>query len=184
MVGYDIGRNERQERLLKLKEDRRKQVGVEIPSPSDQPHLLIIRLNLSRQVPSGNVQPDVDIVRNGLRRLCGLFERIQEGEKTIDELDNNGKLSRKHLFNDYQFTATIGFGLGFFDRLNISKERRPKLLREMPDHAGLGDPTPYSLVQTDVIIQIASSEDYVNRWVIENTLQADQLVNDEDAKRN
>lgn len=116
---------------------------------------------------------DMDLVRNGLIRLCGLFERIRKGEKTIDELDD-GLLHRKHLVTDYKFSATVGFGLGFFDLLNIRMEKRPKRLREMPDHIGLGDPTPYSLSQTDLIIQIASNADHVNRWVFENTIQAQQ----------
>jgi deferrochelatase/peroxidase EfeB len=178
LVAYAIGRNERQKRLMILKEERRKQMGVESPTSRHQPHILIIRLNLSRQLRSGGL----NIVRSGLRRLCGLLERINNGEKTVDELGDDGKLLRKHLSADYQFTATLGFGLGFFDRLNISMEKRPKHLREMPDHIELGDPTPFTLTQTDLIIQIASSSDYINRWVLENTLQADQQVNGETGK--
>ena len=173
-----MDRNERQKRLLKLTAEGRKQPGVEFPAPSDQPHVLIIRVNLSRQVKLGRAEPDIDIVRRGLRRLSGLFERINKGEKTIDELGDDGRLLRKSLFKDYNFTATIGFGLGFYDRLNVSTDKRPKKLRIMPDHTELGDPTPYSLAQTDVIIQIASSQDYINRWVLENTLQADQQQNE------
>jgi Dyp-type peroxidase family len=177
LVANVIGRNETQN-LLKLIGGGHKQAGVEFPAPSDQAHLLIIRVNLSRQVRSGRVEPDADIVRRGLRRLCGLFERIKEGKKMIDELGDDGKLSPKHLVADYKFTATIGFGLGFFDRLNVSPDKRPKHLREMPDHAGLGDPTPYSLAQTDLIIQIASTKTQINKWVLENTLHADQQVNE------
>ena len=169
-----LDRSERQRRLLKLTEEGRKQPGVEFPVPGDQPHVLVIRANLSRQVRFGSAEADAQIVRHGLRRLCGLFERINKGEKTIDELGVDGKLVRKHLFKDYMFTATIGFGLGFFDRLNISTHMRPKNLRILPDHAELGDPTPYSLAQTDLIIQIASSEEFINRYVLENALQAAQ----------
>lgn len=150
----------------------RKQAGVEFPAPSDQPHVLIVRINLSRHVENGRKDPDPDLVRNGLNRLCGLFERINKGEKTIDELGDDGMLRRKHLVNDYKFSATIGFGLGFFDRLAIKTVKRPKRLREMPDHSALRDPTPYSLSQTDLIIQIASKADHLNRWVLENTVQA------------
>jgi Dyp-type peroxidase family len=169
-----LDRSERQKRLQKLTEEGRKQPGIEFPTPSDQPHVLVIRANLSRQVGSGRDEADIHIVRHGLRRLCGLFERINKGEKTIDELGNNGKLVRKNLFKDYMFRATIGFGLSFFDRLNISTDKRPKNLRIMPDHTELGDPTPYNIVQTDLIIQIASSEEFINRYVLENALQAAQ----------
>ena len=178
LTAYVIGQNERHKRLLRLKEEGRRQPGVEFPLPSDQRHLLIIRANLSRHITFGRDEPDVNTVRRGLRRLCGLFERINEGEKTIDELGDDGRFVRKHLFNDYKFTATVGFGLGFFDRLNVITDKRPKRLREMPDHTGLGDPTPFSLAQTDIIIQIASSQAHINRWVLENTLQADQQQNE------
>jgi Dyp-type peroxidase family len=170
--------NERQKRVLKVIEEGRKQPGVEFPDPGDQPHILVIRANLSRQARFENADPDTHIVRQGLRRLCGLFERINKGEKTIDELGQDGKLVRKHLFKDYMFRSTIGFGLGFFDRLNVSTVKRPKNLRIMPDHTALGDPTPYSLAQTDLIIQIASTEEFINRYVLENGLQAAQEQNE------
>ena len=85
-----------------------------------------------------------------------------------------GRFSRKDFFKDYKFSATVGFGLGFFERLNVSIDKRPKHLLEMPDHSGLGDPSPYTLAQTDLIIQIASIADHINRWVLENTVQAPQ----------
>ena len=44
----------------------------------------------------------------------------------------------------------------------------------MPDHEQIGDITPYSLAQTDLIIQLCSTKDFVNRWVLENTLQPDE----------
>jgi Dyp-type peroxidase family len=179
-------RQKRHLRLNKIKEDGRKQAGVEFPLPSDQPHLLIIRINLSRLVEFGHDKPAADIVRKGLTRLCGLFERIYNGEKTIDELGDDGKLQRKDFLKDYKFSATVGFGLGFFERLNVSIDKRPKHLREMPDHSGLGDPSPYNFAQTDLIIQIASIADHINRWVLENTVQAPQQQDDGagmDAKR-
>lgn len=176
-------RTKRLLRLNKIRVEQRKQAGVEFPIPGEQPHLLVIRLNLSRQVKAGHDTPDVDIVRNGLRRLCGLFERIDRGEKTIDELGNDGKLLRKDLSKDYKFSATVGFGLGFFDRLNINSGKRPKHLREMPDHIGLGDQSPYSLAQTDLLIQIGSTADHINRWVLENTLQAPDEGAPKDAKK-
>lgn len=168
-----IGREKRSLRIKKLVEDGRKQRGIEFPSPSHQPQLLIIRINLaiSHLGTFGHDEPEVDVAQSGLRRLCSLFERIYKGEKTMDKLED-GKLVRKNLVKDYNFSVTIGFGLGFFDRLNISKERRPKRLREMPDHNGLLDPSPYNLGQTDLIVQICSAKDHINRWVLENTLQA------------
>ena len=48
-------------RLLKLAEEGRKQPGVEFPAPSDQPHVLVIRANLSHQVRFGSAEPDVHI---------------------------------------------------------------------------------------------------------------------------
>jgi Dyp-type peroxidase family len=159
-------------------EMERKQWGVECPPASEQPHLLIIRLNLSPQVKSVDDKPNLDVVRDGLMRLCGLFERIYKGDKLIDEL-KNGQLQPKHLVKDYKFSATLGFGIGFFDILNISKENRPRHILGMPDNNGLGDPTPYSLPQTDLIIQIASQVDHINGWVLENTVQS--LNQDDDA---
>ena len=165
--------------LEKKLEIGRKQWGVECPSASEQPHLLLIRLNLSPQGKSVDDKPDLDVVRNGLMRLCCLFERIYKGDKLIDELGKDGQLRPKHLVNDYKFSATLGFGIGFFDMLKISKENRPRHIRGMPDHNGLGDPTPYSLAQTDLIIQIASKVDHINGWVLENTVQS--LNQDDDA---
>jgi Dyp-type peroxidase family len=173
-----MDRNERRKRLVKLTEERRKQPGVEFPDPGEQPHILVIRADLNRQVGLGSAEPDSDIVRRGLRRLCGLFERINKGEKTIDELGDDGKLVRRNLFKYYMFRATIGFGSGFFDRLNVAMDKRPKKLRVMPGHTELGDPTPYNLVQTDLIIQIGSSNDFINRYVLENALQAAQQQNE------
>lgn len=171
-------RNERRfTGLDKRVETGRKQWGVECPSASEQPHLLIIRLDLSPQGKSVDDRPNLELVRNGLMRLCDLFERIYKGDKMIDELGKDGQLRPKHLVNEYKFSATIGFGIGFFDMLNISKENRPRHIRGMPDNNGLGDPTPYSLPQTDLIIQIASRVDHINGWVLENTVQS---LNQED----
>ncbi len=182
MTAYFTSHVENKKRIVRIQkelETGRKQRGVEFPSASEQPNLLIIRLNLSPQVKSANNKPDSDLVRNGLMRLCGLFERIYKGDKLIDELGKDGQLRRKDLVKEYKFSATIGFGIGFFEMLNISKENRPKHIREMPDHNGLGDPTPYSLAQTDLIIQIASKVDHINGWVLENIVQSPNL--DEEA---
>jgi Dyp-type peroxidase family len=178
LTAYVTGRKEREKRLLGTIGESRKQAGIEFPTAGEQPHVLIIRMNLSREVKAGSDMPGPDIVRNGLRRLCGFFERIKNGEKRFNEFGKDGMFHYKHLVNDYAFSATVGFGIGFFDRLNISRDKRPRHLREMPDHSGLGDPSPYNLAQTDLLIQIGCKEDHINRWVLENTVQAPQLLNE------
>jgi Dyp-type peroxidase family len=143
----------------------RKQKGIEFPKASQQPHLLVIRLDLT------SYGKDMHAIRigaqEGLKRLCGLFERLYSGKKKIDQLDENGKLSRTSL-NKFNFSATLGFGSGFFDKLAIQDRYRPKRLRSMPNHVGLADIERYSLAQTDLIIQLGSTSDFVNRWVFEN----------------
>jgi Dyp-type peroxidase family len=151
----------------KLTYDKRKQPGIGFPSASKQEHLLIIRLDLA---PFATKEESTSIVRKGLRRLCRLFERIDNGSIRIDELVEDGSLKRSPL-SQFWFSATIGFGIGFFERLNIPTKNRPEKLYEMPDHVGLGDPTPYSLAQTDLILQLGSTKDFVNRWVLENALE-------------
>jgi hypothetical protein len=83
-----IDRDSRNKRLEQLRLEKRKQLGIEFPKPGDQPHLLIIRLELSSPPvdPSSNSSPasslikDRNTLRNkvqkGLKRLCGLFEQI------------------------------------------------------------------------------------------------------------
>ena len=48
------------------------------------------------------------------------------------------------------------FGLGFFEKLNIVQKNRPRNLKEMPNYSELGDMTPYTLQQTDFIIQLGA----------------------------
>jgi Dyp-type peroxidase family len=144
----------------------RKQNGIEIPKASEQPHLLIIRLDLT--TPAGKDRDTVcRRVQEGLKRLCNLFERLYRGKKRIDKLDINGRLRRLSL-NEFNFSAAVGFGLGFFDKLAIPDNYRPKKLKAMPSHVCLGDVARYSLAQTDLIIQLGSTSDFVNRWVFEN----------------
>jgi len=52
--------------------------------------------------------------------------------------------------------------------------RRPKNLLLMPDNEELGDPSKYSLAQTDLIIQLGSTDDAINRWVLENRTQPEE----------
>jgi Dyp-type peroxidase family len=176
-----VDRDSRDKRLEQLDIEKRKQRGIEFPKPGKQQHLFIIRLELSSPLPNRSIVSspyslikDRDILRNnvqkGLKRLCGLFEQIDIKKKKIDKLDKDGKLIRLPL-KEFNFSATIGFGIGFFDKLSIPDNKRPRKIKSMPDHVGLGDVTPYSLAQTDLIIQLASSSDFVNRYVFENNLE-------------
>jgi Dyp-type peroxidase family len=161
----------RNKKLEQLDKDKRKQPGVEFPKAGQQDHVLIIRLNLA-SLSSINKKDALHYeVRNGLRRLCGLLELIASGKKKIEKLDDQGKLSSSSL-TEFNFSATLGFGIGFFDRLSIPSNKRPRQIKAMPDHVGLRDVTPYSLAQTDLIIQLASTSDFVNRWVFENKIEA------------
>lgn len=163
-VSADDARAKRQQILTDRLRDKRFQRGIEFPKAGKQQHILIIRLDLTA--------PDKHAVKSGLKRLCTLLDRLDNGEKKIDKLDGCGitqavKISDPETFN---FSSTVGFGIGFFDKLGIVN-LRPSKLTGMPDHEGLGDPTPYSLPQTDLIIQLGSNSDFVNRWVFQNTLQ-------------
>ena len=164
-------RDIRNKRLEQLDKDKRKQPGIEFPKASQQAHVLIIRLNLASLSSINNKDALHNKVRKGLRRLCGLLEQIASGKKKIEKLDDQGKLSPLSLVG-FNFSATLGFGIGFFDRLSIPNNKRPRQIKAMPDHVGLRDVTPYSLAQTDVIIQLASTSDFVNRWVFENKIEA------------
>jgi Dyp-type peroxidase family len=155
------------------------QPGIAFPSAAIQEHLLIIRLDITGAIFSKDVNQAREDVKKGLKRLCTLFEHIDNGTKRIDQLvskkDNpdDPNLIPQHLKKTFNFSTTIGFGKGFFDKLEIPIEKQPKKLRDMPDHVELGDVTPYTLGQTDMIIQLGSSKDFVNRWVLENTVQPD-----------
>jgi Dyp-type peroxidase family len=145
-----------------------RQQGITFPSARRQEYLLIVRLNIAR--------PGIEnshAVKRGLRRLCALFESIQKGVKKVDVLSANGDLIRRPII-EFGFSATIGFGVGFFERLSIKKQNTPRKLREMPDHSWLGDPIPYDLAQTDMVLQLGSEKDFVNRWVLENTFYPDE----------
>jgi Dyp-type peroxidase family len=148
----------------RLVSERRNQPGVTFPSARKQEYLLIIRINLE---PSA--AQDIARVQTGLKRLCNLFDRIDKGSVKIDELLDNGTIEPTPL-SRFNFSPTIGFGIGFFEKLKVKREKIPKNLYEMPNHIGLHDPIPYKLLQTDMIIQLGSSKDFVNRWVFENDI--------------
>lgn len=201
MTAYSlVDRDNRNKRLQQLHNEKRKQPGIEVPRPGDQQYLLIIRLDLTSpppspppsipsshpSSPSSLLAKSKDVLRNevqkGLKRLCGLFEQIEIGKKKIDKLDKDGKVNQRRL-EDFKFSATIGFGMGFFDKLSIPDDERPKKMKSMPDHFGLGDVTPYSLAQTDLIIQLGSTSDVVNRWVFENKVESKEEEGDDDKSK-
>ena len=156
------------------------QPGIAFPSASEQEHLLIIRLDIAGNLFKNDFNEYRRRVKKGLKRLCTLFGNIHEGKKRIDELTkeknspDEARLKSQDLRKTFKFSSTIGFGYGFFEKLDIPENKRPKKLRDMPDHEQIGDVTPYSLAQTDLIIQLCSTKDFVNRWVLENTLQPDE----------
>ena len=67
----------------------------------------------------------------------------------------------------YNFTATIGFGKRFFKKHNIL-QHSPKCLYDMPEYSELSDVSPYTLLQTDIILQLASNDYSVNRMVLQS----------------
>ena len=143
----------------RLWNEKNRQRGVSFPSAFKQEYLLIIRLDLKP-----NVKGEPRLVRQGLKRLCGLFERIDAGEVKIDMEDESGDV-RSSKLTDFTFSATVGFGIGFFEKLKIDRKHCPRRLYEMPLHSDLGDPEQYLFTQTDMILQLCSNKDFVNRWV-------------------
>jgi Dyp-type peroxidase family len=140
-----------------------KQFGIEFPSPSQQEHILIVRANLASS--------DHTTIKKGLIKLCSFFESIDSGIIRLENLGRIGNRRNSSLW-EYCFTSTIGFGSGFFMKLGIPPRKHPVGLKEMPSSSELGDPSPYVISQTDLIIQLASNREYVNRWVYENSFAA------------
>lgn len=138
---------------------KRRQAGVTFPAPRKQNHVLIIRLN---------VLPTIDLpkVSEGLRTLCTLLEHIDRGLLEVEVKTDEGETIWSSL-SRFNFTSTIGFGKRFFKRHNIL-EKCPKYLYDMPEHSELGDYYPYTLQQTDLILQLASNDYSVNRMVLQN----------------
>ena len=138
-------------------QEKRRQRGVEFPSPIKQEHLFIIRFNISDCI-SVSKDGGLEAVRFGLRDLCTFFDKLDAGIKKIDFLSNDGTMNPVPLSN-FNFSFTIGFGSGFFKKLDISEKNRPKNLKNI---------SPYTLQQTDFIIQLGANNDFVNRWVFQN----------------
>ena len=147
-------------------DEKRKQPGVAFPSATKQKHIFILRFDISDSI-SGNNGENIEIVRTGLKKICRLFDKISVGEKKINELSEDGDLVPRAL-SHFNFSATIGFGSSFFRKLDIPERNTPKKIKDMPDYLELGDITPYSMHQTDFIIQLGADDDYINRWVYQN----------------
>jgi Dyp-type peroxidase family len=163
----------------RYKDEKRRQPGVAFPSAIKQEHLFIIRFDISEQV--YNDKPNAHkIVRQGLKNLCGLFDTVDKGKKKMEEISDDGEIQLQPLSN-FNFSSTIGFGIGFFEKLNISRTNRPNNLKAMPNSDEMGDPVPYTLRQTDFIIQLGSNVDYVNRWVYQNSTDIIEKESDEDS---
>jgi Dyp-type peroxidase family len=146
------------------RDKKRRQAGVEFPSARKQEHLLIIRFDISDDVrKAGNTEE----VRNGLKRFCRMLDYMDNGIIKIERLLLNGDMKLVNL-SDFNFSATLGFGKGFFEKMGISLKNYPKKIKEMPMHSELYDPIPYKLFQTDFIIQLGSNHEDVNRWVFQH----------------
>jgi len=169
MIGSHVGYlNKSQRKRLEdfYVKGKRRQPGISFPSASSQEHIFIIRFDISDRL-SGGDNVDKETIRAGLKTLCTLFDRIASGDKKIDELTDDGDFKSRPL-TGFNFTSTIGFGLSFFKKLKIPKSNWPNHLKEMPTYSEISDAVPYSLFQTDFIIQLGAEEDYVNRWVFQN----------------
>ena len=146
------------------REKKRRQAGVEFPSARKQEQLLIIRFDISQSVLE---KDNLDEVRSGLKQLCTMLDEMDKGSIKVENLLPNGDVKLVKL-SDFNFSATVGFGKGFFEKLRISSKNYPKKLKEMPDHNGLYDSKPYKLFQTDLIIQLCSNHEDINRWVFQH----------------
>ena len=105
------------------------------PSATIQEHIFIIRFDISDHI-SGNKDKDKEIVRDGLANLCRLFDDITIGENKIERLTDDGDIKFMAL-SEFNFSATIGFGIGFFRKLDIPKKNWPRNLKDMPDYSEL-----------------------------------------------
>lgn len=143
----------------KLWNEKRKQRGISFPSANKQEYILVIRFDLK-----SDTRGETKRVREGLKKLCGFFERIDSGEVKIDIKNEDDEVVSTKL-SDFTFSATLGFGIGFFEKLRIDRQYRPKRLYEMPSYTDLGDPEEYLFTQTDMIVQLCSKMDFLNRWV-------------------
>ena len=153
----ESGSRQKSENQMKI--EKRRQAGIAFPAYMDQEHLTIVRLNVE---PLSNINN----VKAGLSKLCTFFEHIDEGIIKAEEKTYKMEMAWFPL-SYFNFSATIGFGRSFFKKLNILS-KCPKKLYDMPDYIEGGDYLPYSLQQTDMIVQLGSSNYSVNKMVLQN----------------
>ena len=138
--------------------EKRRQAGIAFPAPRKQNYLLVIRLDLESI-------HNKKLVSQGLRRLCTLFEQIDRNLIEIE--DTTGEGIQTYPLTEFNFTATIGFGMSFFRKLDLVK-KCPKNFTEMPAYFELGDKSPYVLPPTDLIVQLASNNYVLNKMILQN----------------
>lgn len=180
-LNYD--KDTRKSKLEKLEkfylEGRRRQPGVTFPSARKQQHLLIVRFDISR---SALGDTDKLAVRDGLRRVCSFFDAIEKGTKKRDILLEDGSIKPVKL-SEFEFSATLGLGIGFFEKLKIDPKNCPRKLKQMPNHIGLRDPVPYVFVQTDFLIQLCSCNEDINHWVFQHSSAKPRVLDEKEKKQ-
>jgi len=140
--------------------EKRRQGGISFPAPRKQEYVLMIRINV-------NTPRDPENVKEGLKKLCTLFELIEKGGLEIEDNSSEEGGIDFYSLSQFNFTVTVGFGSTFFRKLDLMN-KCPIKLYEMPNAPELGDNSPYVLPQTDIILQIASNDYSVNRMVLQN----------------
>src|ERR1051326_3835797 len=73
----------RQKKEDRYVQEKVRQRGIEFPSPSKQEHIFIVRFNISDSL-SLDRDRDYTLVRDGLRGLCKLFDKIDNDVIRID----------------------------------------------------------------------------------------------------
>jgi Dyp-type peroxidase family len=170
-INWASGRTSRLAMERKLMAEKEKQAGVSFPSASKQDYILIVRIDLR-----SDINGKIALARQGLRRLCSFLENLNQGATKIEVRNEEGDIDATPL-KDYNFSATLGFGISFFEKLGIRLDRRPKKLYRMPDHEELGDPIPYVFTQTDLIMQLCSTKDFVNRLLFKTDIYPSTSAN-------
>ncbi len=131
------------------------QRGIKFPRQRMQPYVLLVRLNLASD--------DRPSVQQGLQALGAFLNDTQVAAGS-----------------DVHFSATVGFGSGFFDKLQISQ---PPGLKAMPAPDELGDrlmpgwqlPGGH---QADMIIQLCSAATDFNQAVLGNASDTSPVADD------
>lgn len=170
-INWALGHTDRLAMERKLTAEKKKQPGVSFPSASKQDYVLIVRIDLR-----SDITGKIAFARLCLRRLCSFLEKLNQGAIKIEVRNEDGNIDATSL-KDYNFSATLGFGIGFFEKLGIGQDKRPKKLYRMPDHGELGDLIPYVFTQTDFIVQLCSTKDFVNRLVFKSDIYPSSAVN-------